>query len=149
MSTLSQFVGGVSSASPTYMSTPDTFAGVIVNVSGLTSATSTSSSPVDVVNYTGAGVLEFCAESTQANVVHTPSMTVTIDGVAMPTISPVGTGTQSTIGVLVGAVVGAGSGAVISGVSLGAVPFNSSLQISHTSNGSNTATCRYKYRRTV
>lgn len=135
---------------PIYMSTPTTLAAIIpTSIAGLTSATSTSASPVDVVNYSGSGVLEFCAESTQANTVHTPSMTVTIDGVAMPTISPIGTGTQSTIGVLVGAVTGAGSGAAISGITLGAVPFSRSLQISHTSNGSNTATCQYKYRRTT
>jgi len=106
-------------------------------------STSTSSTYADVINYTGKGVLMFCAfgadgAATQAEV------TITIDGATV--VNAVAT-TGSGMRVPAGSVSGFDGTNFRSNVSLEQIPFNVSLRIQlKRSSGAATAWCAAKYR---
>ena len=108
-------------------------------------STSTSSTYADVINYTGKGVLMFCAfgadgAATQAEV------TITIDGAATPQVNAVAT-TGAGMRVPAGSVSGFDGTNFRSNVSLEQIPFNVSLRIQlKRSSGAATVWCAAKYR---
>lgn len=120
-----------------------TLAAYLYNIaSGHTWASSTSTSFVDAVNITGAGVLEVAILQNSSGTGVVASMDVLIDGVVVASVSTSGA-TYSTC-----AVVGSASS---SGISPGAVPFSTSLQIRHkmASASAQGTLVYYKYRRSA
>ena len=116
---------------------------------GAVSASTTSTSYVDVVNYTGAGVLEFCL-GMQIGVGTTGSFIIPIDGIDSSFTVVSGSGAYTTAECLVGAVTSNFSDYVIGGIALASIPFRTSLRIQHkTSSGSYSATTNYRYRKTA
>lgn len=106
-------------------------------------ASTTSTSFVDVLNYTGSGVLEFCAFMAQAyGSADVVTMEILIDGVTAFSGTQVAAGSAVTTKIPVGAITG-------SVVTLSAVPFKTSLQIRHkTSNAPVYCKTAYKMRKT-
>jgi len=126
---------------PSGISTANAFASL--GSAAETQSTSTSSTYADVINYTGKGVLMFCAfgadgAATQAEV------TITIDGTTV--VNAVAT-TGAGMRVPAGSVSGFDGTNFRSNVSLEQIPFNTSLRIQlKRSSGAATVWCAAKYR---
>ena len=132
--------GGISASDENYLSG---------TIHGVESASTNSTSYVDVVNYTGAGVLEFCLGIVIGAGV-TGSYIITIDGLDSTFTITSTSGAYSMSECFVGAVASYISDYVIRGISLASIPFKESLRIQHkTSNGSYTMTTNYRYRKTA
>ena len=115
-----------------------------IYMSGLDSATNSTTTWADAVNYTGAGVVEFAAEQMNG-ASGTAQIRITIDGliVADQTTSAADKRVVAPVGVAYQ------SAANYTAICLSAVPFTSSLRIEHRlATGSGSAICIYKYRKT-
>lgn len=132
--------GGISTSDENYLT------GTIL---GGVSASTNSTSYVDVVNYTGAGVLEFCL-GIMGGAGTTGSYIITIDGLDSTFTITSTSGAYYTAECFVGAVASYIGDYVIRGISLASIPFKESLRIQHkTSNGGYAATTNYRYRKTA
>lgn len=118
--------------------------------SPFTSANATTTSWTDVINYTGAGVLEMLCAKIDAHATSAGAFEVIIDGVTAYTGSLVPTSNSFAISTPIGTLLRYWDGTTISLVPVPGqgVPFRTSLQVRHrlTTSGS-TQTTRLRYRR--
>lgn len=124
------------SDSPTGISTLDTV------ISGLTAHSTSSTTMVDAVNYTGAGVLSFAAAQKTGQTV---TVEVLIDGVQI--VSAVASGSSGQCAVAVGALCGPVATPIIV---FEPIQFRTSLQIRHkTASGAAPSITYHRYRKTA
>ncbi len=111
--------------------------------SGLEHASTTSTSYVNAVNYTGKGVLEFAGLQSETAAA-TATMQITIDGVVVHLSTVAGTGGgAANVAAMVGVINKAECG-----ISLSWVPFKTSLKIEYKTSAG-TARAFTKYRKTA
>ena len=126
---------------PSGISTSNAFASL--GSAAETQSTSTSSTYADVINYTGKGVLMFCAFGADGSITQA-EVTITIDGTTV--VNAVAT-TGAGMRVPAGSVSGFDGTNFRSNVSLEQIPFNVSLRIQlKRSSGAAAAWCAAKYR---
>ena len=116
----------------------------LARVAGLASGSTSSTTYVDIVNYSGQGVLEFCA--LMANGTPTVSMKLIIDGVEVGAISASASSSNYSGKPLAGlfAIETAGGS-----ISLSQIPFYSSLVIQAKVSTTGSSLVYYKYRKTA
>lgn len=118
--------------------------------SPFTSANATSTSWTDVINYTGAGVIEMLCAKIDAHATSAGAFEVIIDGVTVYTGSLAPASVSFAISTPIGSLLRYWDGTTISLVPVPGqgVPFRTSLQVRHrlTTSGS-TQTTRLRYRR--
>ena len=123
---------------------------LLAPASPFTSANATTTSWTDVINYTGAGVLEMLCAKIDQHATSAGAFEVIIDGVTAYTGSLVPTATSFAISTPIGTLLRYWDGTTISLVPVPGqgVPFRTSLQVRHrlTTSGS-TQTTRLRYRR--
>lgn len=111
-------------------------------ICGLLSASTNTSTYTDVVNYTGKGVLEFCAQQNSYTGAVTHNLDILIDGAVVYSNALTGSANYQTscpVGIVGPSVAG-----------LGAVPFKTSLQIRHKMSASvSGGKTFYKFRKTA
>lgn len=123
---------------------------LLAPASPFTSANATTTSWTDVINYTGAGVLEMLCAKIDAHATSAGAFEVIIDGVTAYTGTLVPTAASFAISTPIGALLRYWDGTTTSMVPIPGqgVPFRTSLQVRHrlTAAGS-TQTTRLRYRR--
>ena len=123
---------------------------LLAPASPFTSANATTTSWTDVINYTGAGVLEMLCAKIDAHATSAGAFEVIIDGVTVYTGSLAPTSNSFAISTPVGTLQRAWNGSTIDLIPVPGqgVPFRTSLQVRHrlTTSGS-TQTTRLRYRR--
>jgi len=122
----------------------DTGYNYLARVAGLASGSTSSTSYVDIVNYSGQGVLEFCA--VMANGTPTVSMQLIIDGVNVGSVSVSASSGNYSGKPLVGLFAIESAGGAIS---LSQIPFHSSLVIQAKVSTTGSSLVYYKYRKTA
>lgn len=133
-------VSGVVPQAPTAVTLSAT-TDVYTKNSGLEHLSTTSTTYVNAVNYTGKGVLEFAAAQHDTNSL-TTTMQITIDGVVVILGTVVGSGFNGTVAAMVGVINSS------AGISLAAIPFKVSLKI-EVKVTSGTGRSFIKYRKTA
>ena len=146
MTTLSQFVGAgpinlAPKANGVLIGGSQSVASLAPNLSGFTSGANATNSYVDVVNYTGSGVLCFAAQFNPGSSA-VSTLSVLIDGVEVINA----TNSSTTNPTFYTAIGGASRvGVDIVGIAFEQIPFRSSLQVRHKTN-SGTVNTFIKYR---
>jgi len=115
----------------------------IGSISGLSNGTTTSTSFVDIVNYSGKGVLEFCALAIYQELCY---MKLIVDGVTLADFSLDPSASNWAAKAAVGLYLNTSS---FTTIALSQIPFKTSLQIQARVSTTGTAYVYYKYRKSA